>query len=173
MNEIKTFETERLILKPTAKEDALLLLEIYNSPKWLKYIGNRNVNSLTEAEEYIKNKITPHIERLGFGNYTIIRKSDGEKVGFCGLFDREGLEGIDIGFALLPKFEGKGYAYESAINLKKAAFSHFNLTELSAITDKENQASQNLLLKIGFKFEKSIQFLNANEEILLYKLKSN
>ncbi|HSO86523.1 MAG TPA: GNAT family N-acetyltransferase, partial [Draconibacterium sp.] len=61
-----------------------------------------------DAKQYIKNKIRPQLEKLGFANYTLIRKSDGLKIGSCGLYDREGVEGIDIGFALLPAFEGLG-----------------------------------------------------------------
>lgn len=56
----------------------------------------------------------PQFERLGFGNYIMIRKSDGIKLGSCGLYDREGLDGIDIGYALMPQFERQGYAIEAA-----------------------------------------------------------
>ncbi|HAH25695.1 MAG TPA: GNAT family N-acetyltransferase, partial [Prolixibacteraceae bacterium] len=63
--------------------------------------------------------------RLGYGNFTVTRKSDRVKIGICGLFDREGLEGIDIGFAFLPEYERKGYAFESADKLKDKAFDEF------------------------------------------------
>jgi ribosomal-protein-alanine N-acetyltransferase len=169
---LKTFETERLILKPTTKEDAKFILDLFNTPKWIEFIGVRNVSNIKDTEAYIENKMTPQFERLGFGNYTLIRKSDGEKIGSCGLYDREGLDGIDIGFALLPNFEKKGYAFEGVNKLKEVALSDFKLKEISGITSKKNTASQNLLMKIGLKFEKNIQLPNDTEEILLYKLSS-
>jgi ribosomal-protein-alanine N-acetyltransferase len=168
---MKTFETERIILKPTTKEDAALILALFTSPKWIQFIGGRNVKTIKETEDYIETKMTPQIERLGYGNYTIIRKFDGQKIGACGLHDREGVEGIDIGFALLPSFEKKGYAFESVNKLKEVAFSHFQLKEISGITSKYNTESQKLLLKIGLNFQKNIKLPNNEEEVLLYKLK--
>lgn len=110
------------------------------------------------------------MQSLGFGNYTIIRKSDGEKIGSCGLCHRQGVEGIDIGFALLPNFEKKGYVFESVNYLKEIAFNNFKLKQISGITSKKNKASQDLLMKIGLIFEKKIILPNETEEILLYTL---
>jgi RimJ/RimL family protein N-acetyltransferase len=167
---LKTFETERLILKPTTEEDAEFILKLLNTPKWIEFIGDRKVSTIMDAENYIKTRITPQFERLGYGNYTIIRKHDGEKIGCCGFYDREGVEGIDIGFALLPDFEKMGYAYESVSKINEIAFNDFKLNQISAITSKNNKASQDLLMKLGLKFEKNIVLPNETEEIFLFKL---
>ena len=170
MSAYKSFETERLLLKPTSKEDAPFLLELFNSPKWIKYIGDRNVYTIKEAATYIKLKMTPQLKKLGFSNYTVIRKIDNAKVGSCGLYDREGLEGIDLGFAFLPQYEKMGYAFESADKLKDLAFNQFNFKDVSAITTNENKDSQKLLKKLGFKFIKIINILDDDEDLLLYRL---
>ena len=167
---MKTFETDRLILKPTTLADAEFIRRLYNSPKWIKFIGDRQLNTVKDAENYIQTKLMPQMKRLGYGTYTIIRKSDGEKVGSCGLYDREGVNGIDIGFALLPDFEKKGYAFESVNYLKEIGFSNLKLKQISGITSKKNKASQDLLIKIGLKFEKTIILPNETEEILLFTL---
>ncbi|MFD0863561.1 GNAT family N-acetyltransferase [Sungkyunkwania multivorans] len=166
-----TFETERLYLKPTCKDDALFLLELMNTPKWHRFIGDRSIKTVEDAEKYIEEKMTPQLERLGYSNYTVIRKSDGEKLGTCGLYDREGLEGIDIGFAFLPQFEGQGYAFESANRIKEAAIHEFHLDLINAITVKDNLPSQRLLEKLGLTFVKTIQIPNDPEELLLYQWK--
>ena len=166
----KNFKTERLIIRPTSEEDAAFILELLNTPKWLKYIGDRNVKTVESAKEYINNKILPQLKKLGYSNYTLIRKSDKVKIGTCGLYDREGLEGIDIGFAFLPEFERKGYAFESANKLKNVAFDEFGITEISAITTKDNIASQKLLEKLGMIFIGTTNIPNDNEELLLYKI---
>lgn len=168
--EFKTFETERLILKPTNKDDAAFILELLNTPKWIAFIGDRNVTTVKDAELYIENKMLPHYARLGFGNYTIITKAGGQKVGTCGLYDREGLDGVDIGFALLPQFEKKGYALEGVTKLKELALTTFNLSSISGITTKDNVASQNVLSKIGLKFDKTVTLPNDAVELLLFKL---
>ena len=164
------FETERLFLRPTSTEDAALILEMLNTPKWLKYIGDRNVRTLEEAHNYIKERILPQQERLGFGSFTIIRKMDDTKLGTCGLFDREGLEGIDLGYGLLPQHEGKGYAFEAATCLKQMAFEDFNLEEIHAITVDENVASKGLLLKLGFTPKGTAKLPDDDAVLLLYSL---
>ena len=166
----KTFETERLIIRPTSKEDASFIYVLMNTPKWHKYIGDRNVNSISMAGEYINRKMVPQLLRLGYSNYTVIKKDDGKKIGTCGLYDREGLEGIDIGFAFLPAFEKKGYAFEASDRLQQAAFEDFALKSLSAITAKDNISSQKLLQKLGFNLIGTTKIVNDPNEILLYKL---
>jgi RimJ/RimL family protein N-acetyltransferase len=170
VNTLKTFETERLILKPTTIADAEFIRNLYLSPKWIEFIGDRKLNTIKEVENYIETKYTPQFERLGYGNYTLIRKSDGAKVGCCGLYDREGVDGIDIGFALLPDFEKKGYGFESVNHLKEIGFNDFKLNQISGITSTKNKSSQALLMKIGLRFEKNIILPNETEEILLYTL---
>jgi len=164
-----TFETERLILRPTIEEDAPFTLELLNSPKWLKYIGDRKVYDLDAAVKYIQEKIKPQYERLGYSNYTVIRKSDGEKLGSCGIYDREGLEGVDIGFAFLPDYEKMGYGFESAQKIMSVGFEIFKIKKINAITTQENFASQKLLEKLGMKFSKLIRIPNDDEELMLYE----
>lgn len=170
MTEYKTYETERLLLKPTSEEDVEFVFELFNSPNWLEYIGNRNVLSIESAREYINFKMLPQLERLGFGNYTVIRKSDHISMGICGLYDREGLDGIDIGFAFLPEYGGNGYAFESANKLKQVAFTEFGITEVVAITTQDNTTSQKLLEKLGLTFTGTTKIPNDDEELLLYKI---
>ena len=170
MKKYAHFETERLVLQPTTEEDAGFILELLNSPKWLEYIGDRKVYTEEDAKQYIKNKISPQLEKLGFANYTLIRKSDGLKIGSCGLYDREGVEGIDIGFALLPAFEGLGYGFESASKVLEIGKTKFNIDRFSAITTKNNLASQRLIEKLGLRYIKTIRIPNDEEELLLYRI---
>lgn len=166
---MQSFETERLILKPSSIEDAPFFLELYNTPKWIQFIGDRNVHTVEQAEEWIRTKIMPQFERLGYGNYVVIRKADGAKMGAAGLYDREGVEGIDIGFAFLPQYERQGYALEAATRIKEAAFKTFSLEKLSAIATVDNVASQRLLEKLGFSFQKIIVLPNDVVELMLYE----
>lgn len=169
--EIKIFKTERLILKPASEEDAAFIFELLNTPKWLKYIGDRNIKSIGNAKDYIKTKMLPQLERLGYSNYILLRRSDNKKIGTCGLYDREGLDGIDIGFAFLPEYEKKGYAFESAKKLINVAFNEFGINEINAITTKDNIASQKLLKKLGLKLDGTIILQNDNKELLHFKTK--
>ncbi|MBK8444367.1 MAG: GNAT family N-acetyltransferase [Sphingobacteriales bacterium] len=165
-----SFETERLLLRPTLPEDAPLILEMLNTPKWLEYIGDRHVHNLNEAEAYIQKRMLPQLQRSGYSNYTLILKHTHTKIGVCGLYDREGLEGIDIGFALLPQYEQQGFAYEATSRILRAAFENFNITVVQAITTHNNHASQRLLEKLGMQCIGTTRLPDDDEELLLYKL---
>lgn len=169
MSQYRSFETQRLLLKPTFEEDAGLIFELFNSPKWLQNVGDRKIRSVQDAEHYIREKMLPQLKRLGYSSYTIIRKTDLQKIGSCGLIDREGLEGIDIGYAILTEFEGKGYAFEAAQQLKVAAFQEFGIKVLNAITAKDNFASQKLLEKLGLSLKGVVKLPNEEEELFFYQ----
>lgn len=173
MNIVELAQTERLIIRPTSLDDAEFILSLFNSPKWLNNIGDRNVHTTEAAAEYIQSKMLSQLRRLGFSNYTVIRKTDGAKMGICGLYDREGVDGIDIGFAFLPQYEGYGYAFEAANVIKEAAFERFQIKELKAITISENIASQKLLEKIGMKQTGTMKLPGDDEELLVYAIKSD
>ncbi len=173
MSAYQTFETERLLIRPTQTADAEFILELLNSPKWIQFIGDRKVYTLEEAAEYIRSRMLPQFERLGYSNNTVIRKEDGKKIGTCGLYDREGIDGVDIGFAFLSEFEGKGYAFEAAEVIKNAAFDFFGLSVINGMTTKDNFSSQKLLEKLGLKLMGTIRMPNDDEELLLFSLKRN
>lgn len=163
-------ETDRLLIRPTNVDDAAFILELLNTPKWISFIGDRKVKTIKEAQKYIEVKMVPQLQRLGFTNNTVILKDGNEKIGICGLFDREGLEDVDIGFAFLPKFEKKGYAYEASKKVLDHGFSEFNFKSVSAITIKENRESQKLIEKLGLTYQGEIQIPNDDEVLMLYRI---
>ena len=164
-----SFETDRLFLRPTHESDAEFIFELLNTPKWKQFIGDRNIHSVDDAEGYINTKMRPQLERQGYSNYTVIRKEDGAKIGTCGLYDRDGVEGIDIGFAFLPQFERHGYAFEAASRIMSAAIHIFKIPYLKGITTQDNEASQRLLEKLGLKYVKDVQLPNDDALLRLYE----
>lgn len=164
------FDTPRLHLRPTSEADAPFIIELFNTPKWILYVGDRNVHTEAEAQAYVRNRMQPQLERLGYGNYTVFLKENDEPIGTCGLYDRSGLEGVDIGFAFLPQYEGKGYAFESCQCLMNAAKDKFGIRELKGITLEENHASRRLMEKLGMICEGKIRIEGDPEELLLYKI---
>ncbi|REC80505.1 N-acetyltransferase [Chryseobacterium elymi] len=163
------YETERLILRPMSREDKDFVFELYNRPKFIQHIGNRNVNTIEDAENYILNRFAPQIEKRGYGNYLLVTKEGNEKVGAVGIFEREGLDIVDIGYSLLEEFEGKGYAFEAAQKVKSIGMDEFGLTKISAIISKDNISSQKLIEKLGLKFKKNVILPGETEELNYYE----
>ena len=166
---MNSYETDRLILKPAEVQDADFFLELYNMPSFIQYIGDRNLRTKEDAENYIKSRFIPQIEKLGFGNYVVILKEDNTKIGAVGIFEREDLDVLDIGFSFLEKYEGKGYAYESANKLKEVATTDFGVHKISAITTKDNFSSQKLIERLGLKFQKMVTIPEDVVELMYYE----
>jgi [ribosomal protein S5]-alanine N-acetyltransferase len=144
-------ETERLVLREIdSAADAEFIFELLNSPKFIEFIGDRGVRSVTDAASFIDTKYRQSYIDHGFGLYTVERTSDKIAVGICGLVRRNTLPAPDMGFAFLPKYERMGYGFESAAAVIDHARDAFGLTELLAITTMDNEASGLLLKKLGF-----------------------
>ena len=168
MKTTTSFKTNRLLCRVTGIEDAPFILQLLNTEKWLLNIGDRNVHTEAEAKAYIENRMLPQLDRLGYGNYTMILKKEGVKIGTVGLYDREGLEGVDIGFALLPEFYSKGYAFEACTQLLALAKNTWKIKTVKAITLPSNKPSQRLLERLGLTFIKIIHLPNDSEALMLY-----
>jgi len=163
------FETDRLILRRLSTDDAEFILELVNDPAWLRFIGDRGVKTLDDARDYIRKGPIESYARRGFGLYAVERKEGGSPIGICGLVKRDFLEDVDIGFALLPEFRGKGYAHEAARATMSYAREVVGLDRIVAITSPDNDASARLLEKIGLRFERMIRISpDSPEEVRLY-----
>ncbi|MDR7314216.1 GNAT family N-acetyltransferase [Brevibacillus nitrificans] len=161
-------ETERLYLRHQTLDDAAFILELVNDPAWLQFIGDRGVRTLDDARSYIANGAIKSYERDGFGFYLVERKEDHTLLGMCGLVKREGLEDVDIGFAFLPDYRSKGYAYEAASAVMQYAKETLGLTRVVAITTQDNHSSGRLLEKLGLRFERLVQMPNDTELLRLF-----
>lgn len=163
-------ETERLRLREFDSTDGELIFELLNSQGWLKYIGSRSIATIDDAVNYIETKLQKGYRESGFGFYLVELKATGVKTGMCGLVKREGLDDVDIGFALLPQYENKGYAYESSMAVIQYAKNKLKINKLAAITMPSNLTSVKLLEKLGMKFDKKISLPGDPEELFLYKM---
>jgi RimJ/RimL family protein N-acetyltransferase len=165
-------DTERLVLREAESGDAAFVLALLNDPGWLQNIGDRQVGDHQAALDYIENKLRSSYREHGFGMYIVVQRSDGEPVGMCGLVKREGLEDVDIGFALLEAHQGRGLALESAEAVVEYAFNELNLKRLVAITLPQNSASCHLLEKLDFEFTELMSLPDDAEELKLYSIEA-
>jgi len=184
---VKILETERTILREIVEADDEFMLDLLNQPSFIKYIGDRNVRSVEQAREFIENRYRESYRVNGFGLYAVELKaefdtlanarvsafSDNTPIGICGFVKRDSLPEADIGFAFLPQFCGKGYAFESADAVMKYGGDVLKLKRVLAITSQDNESSGRLLEKLGFKFERLIKLPHDAEELKLFSSDSD
>jgi len=151
-------------------EDAEFILRLLNTQKWKQYVSDRGIDTNEKAIDFLEASIIPSYDKLGFGFYLIEKKEDHEAVGICGLVRREGLDDIDIGYALLPEYEGNGFALEAAQATLEWGFTTHHLTRILAITDQKNTQSISLLKKLGMNFTGLVQLPSDAKKLMLFSL---
>jgi RimJ/RimL family protein N-acetyltransferase len=149
-------ETERLRLRRLTPEDAPFIQVLLNEPTFVRYVGDRGIRTVEDAEAFIRNVPMRLYETYGFGHFLSERKSDGTPMGICGLIKRDTLEDVDIGFSLMPEFWSKGYAYEAAAATVEYAKTTAGLPRLVAIVNPDNAASIRLIGRLGLHFERNL-----------------
>ena len=165
---MNVIETERLILRHLAVNDAEFILELLNDPSFLQHIGDRGVRTLADARHYILQGPGASYEQNGFGLYLVELKVSQTPIGICGLVKREGLADVDIGYAFMPHFWSNGYAVESASAVMTYGKEQLGLRRIVAITAPDNIASIKVLEKIGLTFERMTQLSDDSQPVKLF-----
>jgi len=149
-------------------DDASFILGLLNEPSFLLNIGDKGVRTIDGARGYIAEGPLASYERFAFALLLVARKETGEPIGICGLLKRDWLEDVDLGFALRPQFWGSGYAFEAASAVLGHARATLGLRRIVAITSLGNEASSQLLGKLGFRLERVARFTEGGEELRLF-----
>ena len=160
-------ETERLFIRRLDVGDAEFILTLLNEPSFLRFIGDKKVRTVQDAEQYILNGPVASYERHGFGLCRVELKETHTPIGMCGLLKRDELPDPDIGFAFLPDFWNKGFAFESAAAVMNDARERLKLERVLAITNQDNESSIKLLQKLGLQIERVIKMSTDSTELFL------
>ena len=165
-------DTERLTLRHAALDDAAFVLRLLNEPSFLRFIADRGVRTLDGAAKYIAERFVASYERNGFGLWVVERKDSPGAIGISGLVKRDALPDPDIGFAFLPEFWSRGYAYESAAAVKQYALDVLALPRLLAITNPDNAGSIRIVEKLGFEFVRMTALSAGAPDVRLFELRT-
>jgi len=165
---MKILETERLTLRHLSTDDAAFILELLNDPAFIRNIGDKGVRTEDDARRYIETGPRDSYARRGFGLYRVEITETGEPIGMCGLVTRAYLADPDIGFAFLPRFWSKGYAFESAAAVVRHAREAFGIERVVAIVSPDNRGSIRVLEKLGLRFERMIKVSEDQPPIKLF-----
>jgi [ribosomal protein S5]-alanine N-acetyltransferase len=149
----KNLETPRLSLRALHHTNAAFILELLNTPQWLKFIGDKNVRSIEGAGVYIQNiKDQPAVMY-----WVVYLKTEQIPVGIVTFYKRKYLDHHDIGFAMLPTYYKHGYAFEATQGVLDYISETHEHSQIKAIVMPENHSSIALLNKLGMTFEKEIK----------------
>ncbi len=167
--ECHLIETERLIIRELdAEADGEFIFDLLNQPSFIRFIGDRGVRSVADARDFVENRYRQSYRDHGFGLYAVELRTDRTPVGICGFVRREGLDDPDIGFAFLPQFEGRGFAFEAAAGVLNYGRDVLGIRKVMAITTPNNESSIRLLGKLEFKFLERVTLPGNDDELNLF-----
>lgn len=162
--------TERLTLRTVEADDAPFYLALLNEPTYIAHISDRGIRTLGAAREAIEQGPRLMQRRLGFSLYLIERRADAAPLGICGLIKRDTLADVDIGYAVMQRYAGQGYAHEAAAAVLAHGRDSLGLPRLLGVTGPDNAGSNRLLQKLGLRLEKTLQFKPDGPASNLYRI---
>jgi RimJ/RimL family protein N-acetyltransferase len=96
------------------------------------------------------------------------RRGGPELLGLCGLFKRDTLPEVDVGYAFLPQHRGHGYAREAVQGCLRHGHEALGLKRILAITSPANVASQRVLESVGMRLEDRVRLEGEERETCVY-----
>jgi ribosomal-protein-alanine N-acetyltransferase len=168
MDKSMIVETERLYLREMVPEDAENAYLLNLDPEVTRYTGDDPFGSVEDAREFLKKY--DHYQKYGFGRWAVMRKSDGEFLGWCGLKYTPELDEYDIGFRFFRCYWNMGYATEAATACLQLGFSKLGMRQIVGRVVKGNRASVRVLEKIGLRYLAPYTFDDEEGEVYVIQL---
>lgn len=143
-------ETERLILRKPAAQDVQMLFEIRSNADTMKYIPRPLARTMDDAEALLQ-MIIGFIDRNEKINWAITVKGDDTMLGMIGYPNfRPEYYRAEVGYVQHHEYRGNGYTEEALRAVLDYGFQQLKLHSIEAIIRPENEASRNLVKKLGF-----------------------
>ncbi|WP_017655027.1 GNAT family N-acetyltransferase [Fortiea contorta] len=167
MQLIETFSTRRLLAERLCFQHLNELYRMHQDQQVMATLGGVRSDEATRL--LILNNLN-HWQQYEFGLWVFRDKTNHQFVGRAGLrnINVEGNNEIELAYALMANFWGKGLATEMGEEILKIGFELLNLPEIVCFTLTTNKASQRVMEKLGFKYERDI--IHANLPHLFYRL---
>ncbi len=147
-------ETDRLILRELLPQDELGMFELDSDPEVHRFLGNQPIKDIERIREVITFVRQQYVDN-GIGRWAMVEKHTNQFIGWTGLklvkeeFNHH-INYYDLGYRLIRKYWGGGYATEAAIASIHYGFETMKLKEIFATTDAQNISSAKVLEKAGF-----------------------
>jgi len=136
----------------------------YEVGRWLPKGEGYTKEQTKRYMEYIKE----HWDKYSYGNWAVIDKETNILLGHCGLNYIKSLDETEVLYVLGKHARGRGYATEAAEASIAYAFDKIGLQQVIALAKPKNNASQNVMKKLGMKYIKEIEIFNM--EVVYYSI---
>ncbi|MFN8201722.1 MAG: GNAT family N-acetyltransferase [Solirubrobacteraceae bacterium] len=136
--------TDRLEIRPFVLADRAAMQPIYDDPEVMRHItGGGDPRGWVAS--YVRDQRT-----RGFTFWAVVERATGDIIGEAGLAPFDDGRRVELGYLLRRDRWGRGLATEAARAILDAAFTDLGAREVMAVVDEGNDASLNVLRKLGF-----------------------
>ena len=158
-------KTGRLTLRQLRSTDDKEIFALRSNDTVNKYLDRKPSKSIDDAKSFIK-VINENIQRNDSIYWAITLNDTDKLIGSICLFNfSDDHSKAEIGYELLPHFQGRGLMQEATSTVIHFGFQHVGLHSIEAYTHSENQGSTRLLEKLNFKRDSA-----TDENFTIYKL---
>lgn len=173
MQSIETFQTRRLIAERLSAKHLSDFCRMHEDPKVMATLTTHGgIISNEETRQMLQNNLG-HWERYGFGLWVFRDKHKDQFVGRSGLRNTyvSGNKEVELAYALMSEFWGKGLATEMGEAVLKLGFEQLGLKNVVCFTLTTNLASQRVIEKLGFQYEREI--IHVGLPYVFYRMKAS
>jgi RimJ/RimL family protein N-acetyltransferase len=161
--------TKRLVIRPFVLEDAPFILRLLNEPSFIEHITDKGVRTLEQAGAYLTGGPLASYATHGHGLWMVEDRASGTPAGMCGLIRRDSLPEVDLGYAFLPEWWGRGLAREAAAACVAHGRDALGLRAMLAIVSPGNGPSIRLLEALAFRADGRME-VAPGDEVLVYRI---
>ncbi len=158
--------TPRLGIRKLVRADAEALYQLHANQKVQEFTGKPVISSfedITNAVRKMIDETLTNYKKYGYGRWMVTLKESGQVIGWNGLVYRENIGQVDLGYRFHPDYWGNGYATESSRAILDYGLHELGLSQIIAITMKENTSSIRVLEKVGMQFDHYEDFMGYKD----------
>ena len=145
---------ENYYLREMRLSDAAWYMQYYNKPEISRFVPE---NMIPKDIAHAKSEMQDVIDAFKYKHtiyWGIARKDSDELIGGVGFHDWNKYHmRVEVAYDLEPDYWRRGIMMKAVRNIFNFAFCNMGIIRITATTIQENTASNNLLLKFGFKYE--------------------
>lgn len=153
----------RLEFRRVTANDYNAWLPLFKEENVASFLGMPEGLSQTEQCDYWFQKVNHRYEHNLGGMNALIHKATKTLIGQSGLLIQtiDGKQRLEIGYSILPKYWGKGYAQEAAKKCKDFCFNNKLAENIVSMMHVDNIASERVAINNGMTLEKQIDLFKV------------
>jgi RimJ/RimL family protein N-acetyltransferase len=157
-------ETERLLLRQWRDSDLDAYAKLMADPTVMRFLGDGSTAGRNDAWRHMAMHAGAWALR-GFSHWAVELRESGEFIGRLGPWFPEGWPGLEVGWVIAPRHQGRGYATEGARVALRVAQEHLDAHVISLIRPG-NEPSAAVARKLGATLDRTIDYMGGS--LLLY-----